>query len=354
MDKRPVKAQVYTWVTEDLAEYWKLIGLSLTGVSSGNGTKSHNIFFIPNLFNLFCLLIFTTEKAISIASDGDVDVFEITTECVNCCQTFSNTHFEKHICDFSDPHTLIYDDEKLNILWENSSLRKMYAENNAQIDQILKQYNEVSTRSKDAKKPTIQGNHECVVCHRIYVHASGLSRHMETQHNSVEMTQKTVQLPEIKEGTSAEVVKCLICGRIFNSLAICFSHLKSTHAEYGFDESENSLKAGDALLFGKIRVDQVYQCEFCDFLFADTSDLFQHKIEHNISTGYECSSCQLASRNLKFILNHRNNECPYEMYERNQTIACNLHFICSECEESFGSLAHLYEHRYVDSFVLHL
>lgn len=254
-------------------------------------------------------------------------------------------HFEEHICDFGDPTTVVYDDEEMDLLWQNSSLRKMYAENNAQIEQILKQCSDVSVRTKDDKKPTIQGNHECVVCHRIYVHASGLSRHMETQHNSNDSSHTIANQPEVKGSVTAEVVKCLVCGRVFSSLTSCFRHLKSTHTEYGFDESQSSLEAGDSLLFDKLKVDQVFQCEFCDFIFADTSDVFQHKADHNISTGYECSSCQLASRNMKFILNHRNNECPYEMYEKHPAISCDLRFVCSECEETFGSLPLLYEHR---------
>lgn len=292
------------------------------------------------------MIYFSAEKIFTITNDFESNDFDIITECANCCQTFSITHFQEHLCDFSDSKTLIYDNEKMNLLWENSSLRKMYTENNAQIEQILRQCNDVSTRSKDIRKPTIQGNHECTVCHRIYVHASGLSRHMETQHNSNEMAHKSIQfIPEIKPLTNAEIVKCLICGRIFNTSMSCFSHLKSSHPEYGFDESENNLNADDTLLFEKNRVDQVFQCEFCDFLFADTSDLFQHKSDHNINTGYECNSCQLASRNLKFILNHRNNECPYEMYEKNQQIQCIPKFICSECEATFDTLPQLYEHR---------
>lgn len=31
MDRRTTEAHVYTWIAEDYAEYWKLIGLSLGG-----------------------------------------------------------------------------------------------------------------------------------------------------------------------------------------------------------------------------------------------------------------------------------------------------------------------------------
>lgn len=54
MDKRAVKAQVYSWMTEDLSEYWKLIGLSLNGISNGNFINRF-IFLnnVPNVNNQY-------------------------------------------------------------------------------------------------------------------------------------------------------------------------------------------------------------------------------------------------------------------------------------------------------------
>lgn len=273
-------------------------------------------------------------------------MLEIRKQCENCEQSFHSTEFDKHICDYSDRKTFVYDEQMMAFLWENSSLCKMYMENNKVIQQILDQNDDASNRTKDAKRSVVQAHHVCTVCHRMYVHASGLSRHMETQHNSTDTRLNAAnQLPSYDE-TSSEVIKCLICGRIFCNLTACFTHLKMSHTEYGFDESERSLEAGDSLLFEKINLDLAFQCEFCDLLFADTSDLFQHKMAHDISTGYECNSCELASRNLKFILNHRMHECPYEMYEKNPKINCLLRFVCNDCEETYASLAQLYEHRY--------
>lgn len=353
MDRRAVKAHVYTWIAEDYAEYWKLIGLSLGGSTAFDGSiytiKIHFKYYFTCHRLTHFHLIFVSEKIIFIRNDNEVQSYEIITRCQNCSRTFSSVQFDEHICDFSDPNTIIYDDEKINILWENSSLRKMYAENDAQIEQILHQYgNDVIVRQKEAKKHlVIQGNHECAVCHRIYVHASGLARHMETQHYTIETKEEIVHQSIFEEEAMAEVIKCLICGRVFNSFSSCFSHLKSSHTEYGFDESKYSFQAGDSILFEKLTVDQLIRCEFCDLLFADTLGLLQHKNTHSINTGYECSSCQLASRNLKFIINHRNSECPYEMYEKNPITGCKLCFVCSDCTETFDSLAALYDHRFV-------
>lgn len=288
----------------------------------------------------------TADKLASISSDGTIDLYEMLTQCENCEQTFQPTTFDKHICGYSDRETFVYDDQMMNFLWEESSLRKMYTENNKMIQQILDQ-SDVPSRSKDVKRSAVQAHHVCSVCHRMYVHASGLSKHMETQHNSNENHFNTSDQSNSFDETSTEVIKCLICGQIFYNLTACFAHLKSLHTEFGFDESERSLEAGDSLLYEKIKLEYGFQCEFCDVLFADTSSLFQHKMTHDISTGYECSSCELASRNLKFILNHRLNECPYEMYEKNPKINCQMRFVCSDCEDTFTSLVQLYEHRYV-------
>lgn len=240
----------------------------------------------------------------------------------------------------------MFDDQMMDFLWEQSSLRKMYIENNKVIQQVLDQNVDVSNRSKDVKRSIVQAHHVCSVCHRMYVHASGLSRHMETQHSSNIAQLDTISHMNNFDDTLADVIKCLICGRIFNTLTSCFAHLKLAHAEFGFDESERSLEASDSLLFEKLKLNQAFQCEFCDHLFADTTDLFQHKITHDINTGYACSSCELASRELKFIMNHRNNECPYEMYEKHPRISYKVLFVCSECEVTYGTLAQLYEHRY--------
>ncbi|XP_055325249.1 testis-specific zinc finger protein topi-like isoform X2 [Sitodiplosis mosellana] len=320
--KHSVKCEIFSWRTEDFAEYCKLPEVLHDGI---------------------------TDKIASISSDGVIDVYEIQTQCENCYQSFHPTAFDKHICGYSDRKTFVFDEQMMNFLWEESSLRKMYTENNKVIQQILDQNGDVNNRSKDAKRSVVQAHHVCTVCHRMYVHASGLSRHMETQHNSTDTRFNAVDQSQSYDETSTEVIKCLVCGQVFYNLTACFMHLKSTHTEFGFDESERSLEAGDSLLFEKIKLEHAFQCEFCDLLFADTSGLFQHKMTHDISTGYECSSCELASRNLKFILNHRVSECPYEMYEKNPKINCQLRFVCSDCEATYPSLAQLYEHRHLKS-----
>lgn len=295
---------------------------------------------------------------VSISSDGNVDVFEIKRECENCSQTFSFNEFEKHICEFSDPMTIVYDDEKMNILWYESELRKIYAENNARIENFLNEYanmkevkEEKGVKKSQPKKPILQAKHKCNVCNRVYVHTSGLKRHTELQHNENILSSNdntTIsRQANIQEPSEQEAIKCLVCGRIFDSLKTCFSHLKSDHPKYFFDESEISLKVGDSLLFAKSQLSYLFQCEFCDFLFAETSDLFDHTAVHDINKGFECKGCKLESRILTVILNHRNNDCPDKISENNFFSNYKRHFACSDCEGKFDSLTSLYAHRYV-------
>lgn len=303
----------------------------------------------PSLFDVCVKKVincFVSDEIRTILSDGTTEIYEVKTQCKNCEREFSNANFDAHVCEYSDSDTFIYDDEMMKILWEESSLRKMYMENNKIIDQILDQSNDTHIRPKEMKNTRSEAQYLCSVCHRMYVHPSGLLRHTELHHNKNEAGTPSEQSDDIEAVQLTDIVKCLICGRIFNSLSMCFLHLEAKHAEFGFDESESSLTAESTQLYEKLKIDQVFQCEFCDLMFADTSALFQHKMSHDIATGYECSSCELASRNLKFILMHRSNECPYEMYEKCPQINCKTRLVCSDCEDEFSSLAQLYEHRY--------
>lgn len=72
------------------------------------------------------------------------------------------------MCEYSDPEKFVFDEQMMNFLWEDSSLRKMYTENNKVIQQILDQSNEVNNRSKDVKRSSIQAHHVCTVCHRFF------------------------------------------------------------------------------------------------------------------------------------------------------------------------------------------
>lgn len=268
-------------------------------------------------------------------------------KCENCDQTFSVHSFDEHICEYSDRDTFIYDDEMMRFLWEESALRKLYEHNNHEIEDILGQCgNDEDIRSQDFDESINQTNHVCGICHRIYTHASSLARHMNTRHSSISHN-KTVRRQYNQNKIMTEVIKCLFCGRIFSSLSLCLAHLKSQHIGYGFNANESYSLNQDAMLFETIQLNQCFQCEFCDFMFAEASDLLEHEMTHDLSVGYECNSCGFTSRTLKVILNHRQHECNIKIAEKQMKIGCKLCFACSDCESTFKTLTQLYEHRYV-------
>lgn len=86
---------------------------------------------------------------------------EVMTQCENCDQTFTAAKFAEHECAYSDRETFVFDDQMMNFLWEDSSLRKIYRDNEKVIAQILDQCGEVNGRSKDTKKLAVQAHYVC-------------------------------------------------------------------------------------------------------------------------------------------------------------------------------------------------
>lgn len=276
-----------------------------------------------------------------ISSDDNLSVVKIVSKCENCEQTFQTDEFDQHICQFDSKKNFIYDEKLENILWHQNALRRMLIENRKQIQMILQQSKLNANSQTKANGKMISSNYVCLVCNRIYVHASGLSRHMEI-HN---MNDIYNQCNSSAKAATVDVFKCSLCGQIFSNLALCFSHLKSAHTEYGIGENDFN-EESESRTFEKVSIDQVYQCEFCIVMFVDTTELLQHQLNHDINIGYECSNCEIASRNLKFITNHRNSECPYEKYQKKATeIPIKSQFVCNQCDFNCSFLAQLYEHR---------
>lgn len=225
---------------------------------------------------------------------------------------------------------------------------KILKENRKQIGDILQKCKENANNSV----------HRCFVCQRVYVHASGLDRHMEShrmeqQSNQENVMAKSIEATTVKmvnsvDAKSVRMLKCLVCGQIFVSPKMCFKHLKLVHPEFGFNCDDENLKIesmNDTSTFEQVTTDLVLKCEFCDGLFMEMPTLHQHELNHDVSIGYECNNCEVASRNLRFILSHRNNECQTDAELTKTDI--KVYFVCSTCDDMFTSLTQLYEHRFV-------
>lgn len=278
----------------------------------------------------------------TVSKSGDVNLFDIKMECTNCEGTFDKTAFEQHICHYDDDKQFIFTD-----YWESRLLNK-----NRAIKITRENQKELKWMMQQCKENAKNSMHTCLVCQRVYVHASGLSRHMQIHHSddqkcSIDHIAMAAKM-EAKVEAEIDVYKCLICGQVFGSASTCSKHLRGFHPEFGLKEpdSDSNVDDTETSFFEKISTDQAVKCEFCDGMFLEVSALNQHELDHDVNVGYKCSNCEVASRNLKFILNHRKNDCPFEKSENVDKINAKIHFVCNLCDLTFTSLPQLYEHRY--------
>lgn len=285
-----------------------------------------------------------------IGDDGHTDIVGILTICENCYQSFDSIEFNNHICDYDEHKSLILTDELMGILWSKSPLRRMLIENQHNIESRLKRINGVATTNASSTrgKSANTSNYTCPLCNRMYVHASGLARHLEI-HNTVDDKQSSTATDNVYGlivATVVEVFKCLICGQLFNSKANCLAHMVANHTDYDIDEND-CIHEYESKAFERVSVNQVYACEYCMASFDSIVMLQQHQSHHDVTIAFECRSCDISSRNIKFILNHRNRECPYEKFQKAHKIESTVQFVCNCCEFICATLMKLYEHRYV-------
>lgn len=93
-----------------------------------------------------------------------------------------------------------------------------------------------------------EGPHECTLCERKFVHASGLLRHMEKHAmdliptpGNTNATKSATTLNNSFQSTNGlrVVIKCTLCGRIFFEPTAAFQHLCSHFPCTLQDEKEN-------------------------------------------------------------------------------------------------------------------
>lgn len=286
---------------------------------------------------------------IATISEGNlVNTFNVQTQCTNCDQMFEKRDFDEHCCQYDSEKKFIFTEYWENQLFLQSDAMKILKENRKQIGDILQQCNENPMNLV----------HRCFVCQRVYVHASGLERHMkihrmEHESNQGNVMAKSIETTKVQmvnsvDAQSVGMLKCLVCCQIFVSPKMCVKHLKSVHPEFGFNCDNEDLKnesLSDTSMFEQVTIELVLKCEFCDGLFMEMPTLHQHELNHDVNIGYECNNCEVASRNLRFILSHRNNECQTNADLKKTDI--NVYFVCSTCDATFASLVQLYEHRFV-------
>lgn len=104
-----------------------------------------------------------------------------------------------------------------------------------------------STISNNGSQKKTDGPHECTLCERKFVHASGLLRHMEKHAmdlipSNMSSGGKSTMLPAnslLQNSNGLRVViKCTLCGRIFFEDKTAFQHLCSHFPSSWMDEKE--------------------------------------------------------------------------------------------------------------------
>lgn len=299
-----------------------------------------------------------------LSEDGRAHIVGMLTMCENCNQSFDSHAFGDHICDYDDHKSLIYDEELYNTLWDDSILRRMHHENQNNIQMLSTMMSGTSAGVYNARgrAGTSSGpsNYTCPVCNRMYVHASGLARHLDTHNTGYTVAAFACTVDDkqsadvadvagdasIVDTMAVDVFKCLICGQLFNSSEHCLQHMSANHTDYAIDENHH-IQQHESSAFERATVNQVFQCEYCMAIFDDTDMLNRHQLQHDITAGFECSNCNICSRNLKFIVNHRSRECPFEKFRMSNKIDATVLFVCSQCEFVTSTMMKLYEHRYV-------
>lgn len=203
---------------------------------------------------------------------------------------FSNEAFQLHVCDYDEEHNLItppINNNTSSITTLSKSIKeepqlppeppciRLLRENQIRIRRFLKDElkydintsnnlgtsangNTMSTNSVVASSSTSssistsnsskkqEGPHECTLCERKFVHASGLLRHMEKHaldlipsNNSASSNKSALMQGGVQSINCLRVViKCTLCGRIFFEPNGALKHIYSHFPDALADQKE--------------------------------------------------------------------------------------------------------------------
>lgn len=233
-------------------------------------------------------------------------------KCSNCEQIFSKEIFEEHICEYDENSQYIEDElptdgtnedhfiaskndigkcspneESLEDSREHfpnhSILMKLLDNNNGAISKWLKTdykldltklYQQGDTLNASIEQPTTkkhEGPHCCTMCDRKFVHASGLSRHMEKHEHdkSVGTAWSAAMTHDPGAASSLETaIKCTKCSRVFRRAEDCLEHILFAH--------EIEQLFGDTIDFSDDEMDEMDKME------KDQSSTHDLEISHEV------------------------------------------------------------------------
>lgn len=218
-----------------------------------------------------------------------------------------------------------------------------------------------------------QGSTECHVCFRKLSSKPALAKHLAKH----EAEPKETSIPakgqvNTKTGPLLDYdvcFVCLLCGRAFSNVDQCEDHLwnSDSHQEIKSESiitghhhslAEDPSPCEESMRMDAVVLKSVFQCEFCDYVFARKEDLLKHEATHDPKLGYICTACEINSASTREIQQHWQLQCPF-IASRNQKqsppppliltasakICLATDFVCNVCFETFPSLDILYDHR---------
>ena len=155
----------------------------------------------------------------------------------------------------------------------------------------------------------------------------------------------TVYLQHYSFQHCLQIIKCLQCQDIFETLELFFNHIERTHPS----------KTGKYILFRMnsftkdFVVVETFKCRLCNATYKQRTDFLHHIQTVHKSSSYSCSlcSCQLNSTNelmdhLKFI--HKiNNNIDFHLNNHRRP-SFNTLFPCTFCSVKFNSRFDLNQH----------
>lgn len=247
---------------------------------------------------------------------------------------------------------------------------KQLENNITQMQQFIK--NKLKTDVKKiASSFKEKGTYECNLCERIFVHASGLNRHLEKHSRETIPNVRTKSIP------TQAITSCLLCGRVFTKALTALKHISDDHNESDNDFLDSNVPANylektskidNAIILKPMSTDHyddisnmaenfkativptLFQCEFCEFMFDNVQHLLNHEVSHDPAYGYECQSCDIKGLSATAIHLHWQTECIFLFNTQNKLIEVEKVFVCNICMESFHSLNLLYTHRYLNNY----
>lgn len=297
-------------------------------------------------------------------------------QCELCQDIFTRHDFPLHICEKQETVSKPPKEEPpvrhpcMALLEDNwSRIRKF-------IKEELKMQIDLST-ALDSSPSKL----ECHICFKRLSSKPSLVKHLakhESDPKETSIPSKGNAIVRIGPVLEYDVCfVCLLCGRAFANVEQCEDHLwnSTSHQDAGQRgdapvapppvAGEETSLSGDSMKMDAVVLKLVFQCEFCDYVFARKEDLLKHEATHDPKLGYICTRCEIntATREMQ---QHWQMQCPFIPGKHEKSpkavsptadvsewpaelarISLATDFVCNVCFEAFPSLDILYDHRYM-------